>query len=172
MFYLLFYCLLHSSCSDALLPSVRNCNVNRIHLLPFMLITPYYTWIWQPVLFGSGGPAAVPQSAPSVQQSDDIDLCYLTRPGSQARSVYATAKRDRRNTKRSQLVCSVRLLAPTLSHGVTAQVWSLVTVPWIMEPLRWVAASGEGKTEDEWPNLLEMEGKVRKSFPSFWIGVF
>lgn len=58
----------------------------------------------------------------SVRQSDDIDLCYLTRPCSLARSVYAIAKRDRRNTKRSQLVCGVRLLAPRLSHGVTAQV--------------------------------------------------
>lgn len=62
-----------------------------------------------------------PQSVrPSVQQSDDLG--HLTCPGSPARSVYATAKRDRRNTKRSQLVCCVRLLAPTLSRGVTAQV--------------------------------------------------
>lgn len=57
-----------------------------------------------------------------LSQSDDIDLCYPTRRGSLARSVYAIAKRDRRNTKRSQLVCGVRLLAPRLSHGVTAQV--------------------------------------------------
>lgn len=60
--------------------------------------------------------------AGSVRQSDDIDLRYLTRPGSPALRVCAIAKRDRRNTERSQLVCGVRLLAPALSHGVTAQV--------------------------------------------------
>lgn len=75
--------------------------------------------LWRLVLVGFRLPWGL---AGSVQQSDDIDLCYLTRPGSLALRVYAIAKRDRRNTKRSQLVCSVRLLAPTLSHSVTAQV--------------------------------------------------
>lgn len=104
--------------------------------------------LWRLVLVGFRLPWGL---AGSVQQSDDIDLCYLTRPGCLALRVYAIAKRDRRNTKRSQLVCSVRLLAPTLSHSVTAQVWSLVTVPWIMEPLRWAAAGGGRRGgETEW----------------------